>query len=360
MSDGSFRFIAEQHLPRWLDQLATVYQVYVPACISDHYSWSWWAPGCAASVALRGYRTVEPLKAFLFRAREVIARGFRIEFEASAPRPLCVVGARACDLEALAILDSVFLDDEPVDPFYQRWRQTTRIIAADCGEPGPYCFCTALGGKPFPETGYDLNVSGVNGGFLVGEGSRAGRELIAGCANLFVPAVDALLDEVGRTRRQVTERVQQSVEQWNVPGESELAGVVARRYDSPVWEEEARECVECGACNTICPTCHCFLLYDQPSQAGVDGFVRLRTWDACLLRDFARVAGGGNPRPRLWMRLRNRFVKKFDFFPQVLNKNACTGCGRCVEACPAGIDIRRILRRLTAADGTQRESISTH
>ena len=73
-------------------------------------------------------------------------------------------------------------------------------------------------------------------------------------------------------------------------------------------------CVECGACNTICPTCHCFLLLDQ---LGDRDLVRYRLWDSCLIKDFAEVAGGANPRPHLWMRLRNRFEKKFDFFPKV-------------------------------------------
>jgi predicted aldo/keto reductase-like oxidoreductase len=44
--------------------------------------------------------------------------------------------------------------------------------------------------------------------------------------------------------------------------------------------------------------------------------------------------------------LRNRYEKKFEFFPNVLGKIACTGCGRCITGCPAKIDIRRILKNL--------------
>ena len=39
--------------------------------------------------------------------------------------------------------------------------------------------------------------------------------------------------------------------------------MIERNQASKVWQEEAKTCVECGACTKICPTCHCFFLYDQ-------------------------------------------------------------------------------------------------
>ena len=78
---------------------------------------------------------------------------------------------------------------------------------------------------------------------------------------------------------------------------------------------------------------------------------RMRIWDSCMLKHYARVAGGENPRGKLWMRLRNRFEKKFDYFPKVAQVYACTGCGRCISACPAKIDIRKVLKRLVESNG---------
>jgi ferredoxin len=113
--------------------------------------------------------------------------------------------------------------------------------------------------------------------------------------------------------------------------------------ETDLWADFAADCVECGACNFICCTCHCFLLAE-----GLDTGrrpARTKQWDACLFANFARTGDGGNPRPSRAERLRNRFDKKFSFFPQVLGRYACDGCGRCTEACIGKIDIRDVLKR---------------
>ena len=85
---------------------------------------------------------------------------------------------------------------------------------------------------------------------------------------------------------------------------------------------------------------------DLVHQKDEKRMARFRIWDSCMIKDYARVAGDANPRGKLYMRLRNRFEKKFEFFPEVADVYACTGCGRCVSACPAKIDIRKVLKEL--------------
>jgi ferredoxin len=52
------------------------------------------------------------------------------------------------------------------------------------------------------------------------------------------------------------------------------------------------DCVSCGACAAICPTCTCFLLIDRPD------FEKIRQLDACQYPGFERVAAGEDPSGR--------------------------------------------------------------
>ena len=131
-------------------------------------------------------------------------------------------------------------------------------------------------------------------------------------ASLFEEATEGSLTERDEQRDRMIKEVERNIEDNALPHQELFKGIIEKNYESALWEDEAKTCVECGACNAICPTCHCFLLYDQKDEERMG---RLRTWDSCMLKDFARVAGGANPRPRLWMRLRNRFEKNSIFPP---------------------------------------------
>ena len=119
------------------------------------------------------------------------------------------------------------------------------------------------------------------------------------------------------------------------------------------WNELGCVCVECGACSYICPTCHCFLLYDEPAGGEEGKSKRMRAWDSCLMASYAKMAGVGGvkptPRPRLASRFENRVRHKFDWMVQNLEEIGCVGCGRCTQACAGGSDIREVIHRLGEA-----------
>jgi len=107
--------------------------------------------------------------------------------------PFAVFGLKACDLRAMDILDKVFLERGFEDPFYVARRGALFIIATDCVTPGPGCLCSVMGGLPYPERGYDLNVAPAKEGFLVEPGSQQGREFMTRHAAIFGDAPGELV-----------------------------------------------------------------------------------------------------------------------------------------------------------------------
>jgi Fe-S oxidoreductase len=116
-------------------------------------------------------------------------------------------------------------------------------------------------------------------------------------------------------------------------------------FNDEYWARIGERCLSCRACAYVCPTCRCFVIRDEvltPSESE-----RLRCWDSCMGENFRRVAGGHKPRAKRGERQRNRFFCKFYYYPEQYSlgaASACTGCGRCIEVCPVGVDITEVLR----------------
>jgi len=287
-------------------------------------------------------RPTEPLKSLFFPAREFVGRWN--DSAAREPMPERIVfGVKNCDLSSLAIHDFVFLEGVAKDPYYAEARAKTLLVSTDCSDQLDVCFCTAVGEQPWAEKGFDINIAGTVEGCVIEDGSARGAKALQEVEHMLEPADDELLAELAQQR---IERMEELVDQCNRHGlrpGTDLKAAFEGAFQSELWAEFSENCVECGACNFICCTCHCFLLADGVDRDGAPA--RSKLWDACLYSGFARTAGGGTPRPFRAERFRNRFDKKFSYFPEILGKYGCDGCGRCTEACIAKIDIRDVLRR---------------
>jgi ferredoxin len=287
-------------------------------------------------------RAQDPLKQFVFSSKEKVSKDF-VGLEDKEEKPVMLIGAKNCDLSGLAITDFVFMQGDCKDPFYIKKRQSMLIIASDCSNPIDTCFCLALDSSPYPQKNFDLSLSDIGDGYVVEVSGQRASDYVNKNKDKFVPATSVQIEKKFELRNATIKALESNIRKHEIPTKDSLAGIMDKGYDSNIWSEEIKTCVECGCCNTICPTCHCFFLSD--ARAGKEN-VRYKIWDACLYKDFAAVAGGANPRKRLHSRLRNRYDKKFNFFPNVAGLIACTGCGRCISGCPAKIDIRRILKNL--------------
>ena len=324
-------------------QIGGYERVYVPVQNGEDHP----EPGGLTPVSktetwsLEGHRPIDPAKLLFYRPREQVLPG-----EFSPPKTI-LAGVKACDLRGIQVLDTALLDQDFTDPGYQQWRNTVTIISVDCTTTAPTCHCTLVDGQPYARSGFDLNLSLIGDKYVVAIGSNRGEEL----ANLFrkhlsveeSTSVHHSQVEVHRTR--MTEQV----EGLNASYAPRTGYDGLLRYALENWKEESEECVGCGGCTNICPTCHCMILNDESEN---DTFRKVRGYDSCQLEGYARVAGGGTPRPQMTQRFRHRYLCKFLYMPENFNQLGCTGCGRCIDVCPGGIEFRKVTTKLASRPDT--------
>jgi len=326
----------------WLSSKAEKYEIFAPNPSRQLIKFS---QQQISQIDFNLSRSIDPIKSLFFPARVNLGSPFISEETSVAEIPeRILIGARACDLSSLEILDYVFLAGELKDEAYEARRQKTIIISQDCFSFADSCFCIGLGGEVYPEKGFDLNLSPIDDGLIIEVGSEKGAKLISTAD--FSPATDQQIAQKQEKRKKAHSELESIIKEkgYDFRGK-DLKLIIDTSAEAGIWLKQAEKCVECAGCNLICPTCHCFILSDWQEK---EGFVRFQSWDSCQYRNFARVAGGANPRRFRYQRLRNRYEKKFSFFISEMNRYACVGCGRCVEACGGGIDIREVLKELTS------------
>jgi len=347
--EGEKLFFAENaKFSGWLEALIKEYSVFCPVEKEsgnrgkpDYVFKKLTEPG---TFCFNPYRAVEPLKSFFTPFTEKVAEYFGGADVLEAEGETVLFGVKGCDLAAHRVQDYVFLEGVEPDSFYKIKRDNIIMASGDCPDFREVCFCAAMGGAPYPESGFDINLSPVQDkGFVVEAGSEKGAELISQNMDCFIPASEEMLIRRDENRRGVSDRMEAHLAPQNLPPRDNLQPLVKNGFESDVWERFALTCVECGACNFVCDTCHCFLLSDNKNN---NVNTKTRLWDSCQYKNFARVAGGANPMKNRAERLRNRFLKKFDFFVDNMKSPACCGCGRCIDACPGKIDIREVLKDL--------------
>jgi len=324
-----------------LDAVAEEAELYVPSKAGDYYVFSRYDASSGDEPEFNNIRACTPAKEFLFPLREMVAV-FAESFDPGRQKPFALFGLKDCDLRSIAILDKVFLEPEFLDPFYASRRENMLIISSDCIEPGQNCFCNLFGGNSFPQAGFDLNVSKVGEDFIVEVGSPKGADLIEKHKQLFSKVPPQVLARRDEARRKAEKQLEENNAKYKLATTTKEAAQACQ--DSDIIDVEAENCVECQGCTRVCPTCHCFYLYDDKQK---DYFGKMKMWDSCIRLDYARVAGGANPHKLLNERLKHRLMHKFSYFLDRYGVEMCVGCGRCMETCAGGMDIREVLKKLS-------------
>lgn len=264
-----------------------------------------------------------------------------LEFRPERPETtrLALLGARSCDLRAIAVQDRVFASGRGAELDYAAQRAAMFVVAIQCVEAGETCFCDSMQTGPRAETGFDLALTELIGDrhrFIVEIGSERGGKIVEtlGLAMSGEADTDRAKALVGDTARSMRRRV-------------ETTGLKARleaQLEHPRWDRIAERCLSCANCTLVCPTCFCSSTEDRSSLDGQTA-ERWRRWDSCFSLDHSAVHGG-SIRASIRARYRQWLTHKFAYWIDQFGESGCVGCGRCITWCPAGIELTEELAAL--------------
>ncbi len=275
------------------------------------------------------------MKEFYFpQSEKLMTFGEEGARESAPPEGAVIFGARPCDCEALRMLQAVFEGGRYADPFFQRRLDANLLIGVGCEEKKPGCFCDEVGvDKGFSDF-CDILLVPEGEGYALAHLSDKGRAALQSC-----PDTAGLACDEGRKASvpPATLKLDPATEEADL-------------FDAVDWQKLTFACQGCGMCTYICPTCHCFEFKDVTEGTEVS---RYRLWDSCIYPKFTLHASGHNPRAKRHERYRQRVLHKYLYIPQNTGFPACTGCGRCLRACPAGVNIRTIAGVLVASQAKE-------
>jgi sulfhydrogenase subunit beta (sulfur reductase) len=272
-----------------------------------------------------------PSKSELMRFHKNNGKSWNVEEAVNETPHYAMVGVRPCDLAAIEIQDKVFMREAWCDPIYRARRENAFILAVNCMEPCGTCFCASMGTGPDARSGFDLCLTELENAFLIEIGSEAGRMAISGDEISWTPASAFLLTAAKKGLEAAREKMGRQL-----PNPQDLKAQLLGNLDHPEWTDVAKRCLSCASCTQVCPTCFCWDVQDITLLPG-DVVVRERQWDSCFNPDYSYVAHG-NTRPSTRSRYRQWLTHKFASWYEQFGTSGCTGCGRCITWCPAGID----------------------
>lgn len=297
----------------------------------------------------------EALKHILFKPHEVVWRvvrnaGGKIEFKPVVPdeKPIAFIGARSCDLAAMAIQDKVFIQGAHVDAHYKSRREKLFIIAVQCTYSSANCFCVSAGTGPQVTNPFDILMTEIENGFVVTTGSERGVAILN---SLQLRKAQEKQNQQASTGVEAAANMQ--TKRIPLDNQRGLRDLLFANLDHPRWNEVAERCLSCGNCTSACPTCFCHTEVEEPKLDGNES-EHVREWDSCFTAGHSYIAGKvirDDTRKRYRQWLTHKVGSWFDQF----DTSGCVGCGRCITWCPVGIDITEELAAISGESNQKGE-----
>jgi sulfhydrogenase subunit beta (sulfur reductase) len=234
-------------------------------------------------------------------------------------------------------LDEIYRDKDYNDPYYSFRRENTLLIGCDCHSVNENCHCTSYGIHPLPGENTDIVLSLIEDKILLDPLTGPGKSFL----KKYLDSVEQISSDEKEKLQQIRTNVEKKLEEKNqgLPDYGQTAELIGLS-DELIWKKYSDDCVSCGACSAICPTCSCFLFIERPE------FEKVRSIDTCQYPGFERVAAGDDPLRPLFKRFKNRYMCKYVWKPEKFRSKACTGCGRCIEACIGEINKNDLFKEL--------------
>ncbi|MGZ3782373.1 MAG: 4Fe-4S dicluster domain-containing protein [Pseudobdellovibrionaceae bacterium] len=282
-------------------------------------------------------------KNFLFPAKEKLwtakksDSGFSITENIPEQKKVAFLGVRSCDLHAIQIQDTIFLQGRNTNTFYKIRRESAFIIAVNCTSSNKTCFCASMKTGPSCSGGYDIALTEIldkdSHYFLASPGSKKGEEFLQQIL-LSISLEFATVPEIENAKQLIkknAENMHRSLDTKNIKED------LYKNFSHPQWDEVAKRCLNCANCTLVCPTCFCSTVQDVTDLTGSHS-ERWRLWDSCFSLDHNYIHGG-NIRSSVESRYRQWMTHKLGSWIDQFGSSGCVGCGRCIAWCPVGIDI---------------------
>lgn len=245
------------------------------------------------------------------------------------------IGARPCELKAMEIQDKVFINEHHIDSDYQNKRKNSFIVAVNCSQAAPTCFCTSLNTGPKADSGFDLALTEIleddRHEFLLEVGSEKGKDFLQGFD--FAKDDKRLQEKSEKVLEKTRSSITRKLETKN------LKENLYKNLEHPHWEEIAKRCLSCANCTMVCPTCFCSTVEDVTDLSG-EHAERWQRWSSCFTSDFS-YTNGGEVHASIKSRYRQWLSHKLASWQDQFDTIGCVGCGRCVTWCPVEIDFTK-------------------
>ncbi len=238
-----------------------------------------------------------------------------------------LLGLRLCELAAINKQDTAFGKGVGgADPYYKKRRSNTLLFGyhqKECGDK--WCFCQSVD----LDYSFDLMFYKRVDHYLIEVGTQAGLNVIKEFGKYFDNSSYVLTSEDKKIENQLKLDSLQ----------------IDSIYENQLWQTLSDECLSCGVCNALCPTCYCFEFKEskissnvKKGKSGGDKFEKTRWPSECQLEAFTRVAGGHIFRSKKIDKFKHRIYHQLKYFKDKTGKTLCVGCGRCIRHCPTKID----------------------